>query len=280
LVKNIEIPLHVSGLWIPVKGSDPLSSGSLGAGLNLSLKLVVKKYSVGGECSIYINGVRVLDPHARHICGRTGLNLSLEYASPIGLGYGYAVSASASIGYALLSGLIIEKGFIENYYRYAHEAEVIYNTGLGDVLSIYSGGLNIRIKPGAPGIGSAYQILVDNPSLLAVVLPGYEDTASMLSRISRETYEYGSKLFEALINDPCLESYFEKAEAFTRRIFDYKYVDELLGSVKNMVVGYYRKKQALIIWVEDEYVDELYSYLNGYGLETYRASVEKNPPRP
>ena len=273
----IKAPLHVSGLWFPVLKSNIRESGSLGAGLNLSLYLVVKDYSVGDDCEIIVNDQSVLLDHAKYVCNKTNTALKARFTSPIDLGKGYAVSAAAVLAYSVLSGLLRGSGFIEDYASYAHEAEIIYRTGLGDVLAIYYGGAEIRVKPGAPGIGAVKHLIIrDEPCILACVLPGGEDTPAMLSRITSETYSYGKKLLEELIENPTLEAFFEKAQLFTRRIFNYNMVDELLKRAKRGLIGYYRKKQALIIWVEREYVEDIASYLAENKLYCLKTSIDSN----
>ncbi|OYT38519.1 MAG: pantothenate kinase [Desulfurococcales archaeon ex4484_58] len=271
----VRVPLHVSGIWIPVlRENDVRGSGSLGAGLNLSLYLVVRDYSVGDRCRIRVNGREVLVDHARYICSRTGVELRVNMESPVDLGRGYAVSAASLLAYSILSGLLKGSGFLEEYASYAHEAEIIYRTGLGDVLAIYYGGVEVRVKPGSPGIGVVKHIVVkEKPCILACVLPGGENTPSMLKRITSEIYSYGKRLLEELIENPTLESFFDKARLFTRMIFNYKEIDELLRN-RNGLINYYRKKQALIIWVEREYINDLIEYLTENKLYCIETSID------
>ena len=50
----------------------------------------------------------------------------------------------------------------------AHNAEVNCKTGLGDVLASFHGGFEIRVKPGAPGIGNVEKIITDKISVIMI----------------------------------------------------------------------------------------------------------------
>jgi len=247
----LRIPLHISGIWVPFEAGDLRSSGSIGAGINLTLYLEVIDYSTSDVCSISVNGRDVFRDHARYICGKTGIRVSARMRSLIEPGMGFAVSAAAVLAYCLLHASVVGRGFVEDYATLAHEAEVLYKTGLGDVPAIYYGGLEVRVKPGAPGIGVVKRIVVGfKPCLIACVLPGFESTPEMLNRLSREDYEYGEKLLRELVENPSLETFFEKAQLFTRRVFEYSAVDRAVEGYRSSIVGFFRKKQALVAWVE------------------------------
>ena len=268
----IEIPLHVSGIWIPVVHNDPKRTGSLGAGVNLDLYVKLKRYRID-KCYIILNGRPVLVEHSVHVCRSTGMELGVELESPVELGVGYGVSAASTLAHALTTGLI-RREELEKYAVLAHEAEVLYGTGLGDVIAEYYGGLEIRIKPGAPGIGVIEKINVrDHVEILACILPGAESTPHMLRRISDGVYKYGYRLWRELVDNPSIEEFFEKARLFTRMIFDYKIVNEILNGWISRVNGFYRKKQALIIWIERDVVDDLYDHVVSYGLKCYKTSI-------
>jgi len=50
--------------------------------------------------------------------------------------------------------------------KIAHNAEVNCKTGLGDVLASFHGGFEVRVKPGAPGIGTVEKISTDKISVI------------------------------------------------------------------------------------------------------------------
>ncbi len=273
----IKIPLHVSGLWYPIYRDNPLYTGSIGAGLNLELYLIVQGIEENkNRCGILLNDELVLRKHSRIVCSSTNTDIFVKEYSPVGLGIGYGVSAASLIGLSMSKLLVRNKpdATLERSVWPAHIAEVVEGTGLGDVIAEYYGGIEIRVKPGPPGIGVVEHIFPRRkPCILASILPGEITTPLMLKMISSETYVFAKKLLEKLLEEPVLENLFEYSNMFTRRIFDYSSVDKVLERYRGKIIGYYRKKQALIVWIEDEWVDEIYEYLNNY-FKTFKTSID------
>jgi len=71
---------------------------------------------------------------------------------PVGYGLGSSGAVALSLSFALDQALEtkLEKTMIG---QIAHNAEVNCKTGLGDVLASYHGGIEIKVKNGATGIG-------------------------------------------------------------------------------------------------------------------------------
>lgn len=271
---KIKVPLHISGIWIPYLRDKIRESGSIGCGLNIDLYAELVDYSLN-NCFIVLNNRVVLIDHSNYICNNTGLKLGVKIYSPIDLGNGFGVSAASTLIHALTTAMVKRnENLLVEYTGYAHDAEIIYRTGLGDVISQYYGGVELRLRPGAPGHGVVEKIVIrNNPELIACVMPGVETTPTMLSRIDKSVYKYGEKLLKELFSKPTLDSFFEKSQLFTRKLFDYKKIDELLNEWKSKVNGYYRKKQALVIWCERDWCNELMSYLNKYELICYKVFI-------
>ena len=77
------------------------------------------------------------------------LNIFLEL--PVSQGFGMSASGllSASLAFFEFSN----KGRLDQYVRLAHRLERKYHGGLGDVLGIYLGGVEMRVIAGSPGAG-------------------------------------------------------------------------------------------------------------------------------
>jgi len=86
---------------------------------------------------------------------------------PVGYGLGSSGAVALSLSYALDQVLETKLNRIE-IGKIAHIAEVNCKTGLGDVLASYHGGFEIRVKPGAPGIGKVEKINVGNISVIMI----------------------------------------------------------------------------------------------------------------
>ncbi len=270
---KILVPLHVSGFWHPVKGPSPLYTGSIGAGINLNLYLEAGIQEANPH--LEFNGKIIELDHYDYIVSKTGTRIGVTAKAPFELGKGFGLSAALSLAISLLIAHRVNGYTLEKAARLAHEAEVMYSTGLGDVIAEYYGGLEIRVKPGPPGIGAVEKIPVkENIKLLVASLPGLEYTPQMLSRISADVYNMSYKMVFQLLDNPSVEKFFEYANTFTRKVFEYTFVDEILSVYKNKIIGYYRKKQALIVWIEREWLEEVSEYLRSKNIYPYITTID------
>jgi pantoate kinase len=267
---KIIIPSHVSGIWVPYYGTNSLESGSIGAGLNLSLYM--EAYVVRGPCRVLLNNREVFNDLAEKICLETGLRTETKIISPIDLGLGFGVSAGILIAHALGSYLLANKPSLKALQK-AHVLEVENKTGLGDVIAEYTGGLAIRVKPGAPGVGSAYRVIPrEKLHLVITSLSEMESTPMMLSRMSRETVALGEKLLGKIIETEDVSMFFEYSRCFTSKLFNYELLNNVLSGLRG-VIDYYLKKSALIIWVEKSYINDVIEVLNNRGFKTHYATI-------
>lgn len=90
-----------------------------------------------------------------------------EISVPVGYGLGSSSAVALSLSYALdgALGTNLDRDAIG---RIAHNAEVNCKTGLGDVLASYHGGFEIRVRPGAPGIGKVEKISTGPVSIIVI----------------------------------------------------------------------------------------------------------------
>lgn len=271
----IKVPLHVSGLWIPHYEKDPLRTGSTGAGLNLGLTCVATPEPA--DCSVVLEeGSSLWNSSPSWViqtCGEAGISVRTRVECPVPIRAGFAVSSAIAISHSLASFLLAGKGSMRAL-QHAHRVEVETGGGLGDVLAQYVGGFEIRVKPGAPGVGEAYRVLTpENPALIVGVLRGEEETGGMLKRITQETYEHGADLLTRVIESESLLDFFASAKDFTKRVFDYSRV-QVLERARG-VVGYYLKKSALIVWVEREYMNDVLDIVNGLTVKSFSTTLSQ-----
>lgn len=90
-----------------------------------------------------------------------------EISIPVGYGLGSSSAVALSLSYALDRALGTDLD-AETIGRIAHNAEVDCKTGLGDVLASYHGGFEIRVRPGAPGIGKVEKINAGPVSIIVI----------------------------------------------------------------------------------------------------------------
>ena len=90
-----------------------------------------------------------------------------QISIPVGYGLGSSGAVALSLSYALDQVLETKLDKFE-IGKIAHNAEVKCKTGLGDVLASYHGGFEIRVKPGAPGVGKVEKMDTKNISVIMV----------------------------------------------------------------------------------------------------------------
>lgn len=86
---------------------------------------------------------------ARLLGKSPSFNISINLELPTS--QGFAMSAAGLIAVALACRQYSNRGTKEQYFRICHRIERQNGSGLGDVLGIYAGGVEIRLQPGAPG---------------------------------------------------------------------------------------------------------------------------------
>jgi pantoate kinase len=265
-------PLHVSGLWIPIYSDDPLKTGSIGAGINLSIYAVATGRR--GSCRVLLNNREVFTQHSKVVCSGAGVDVESNIYTPLDLGLGFGVSAATLISHSVYSFTVAGKPFLKAL-QLAHKLEVEGRTGLGDVIAEYTGGLAIRVSPGAPGFGYAYRVIPrGDVRLLAVSIGVPEETPSMLSRMSTSLCEYGEVLLRKVVESEDLMVYFESSRLFTSRLFDYSIVERVVSGL-NGIISYYLKKSALIMWVEREYIGEVIGELERKRLKPIPTTISQ-----
>ncbi|MEM1611901.1 MAG: kinase [Desulfurococcaceae archaeon] len=266
----IVVPLHVSGIWVPYYAENPLEAGSIGAGLNLSLYLNATFQL--GPCSIVLNGESLFSEQAEKICKSAGVNIKTTATAPLTLGRGFGVSAAILIAHSIATHIATSRPLLRALQA-AHVLEVEYGTGLGDVIAEYTGGFAIRLKPGAPGIGFAYRIILrERVDLVVIELGELEPTKAMLSRMKPEDYGLGKVLLEKVIENEDLKTFFECSKRFTSKLFNYTRVGSIVDGLPG-IVDYYLKKSALVVWIEREYAWDILEELRRRGIKALHATI-------
>ena len=166
-------PSHITGFYSEIKDESILKHGSLGAGISIS-KGVTTEVEVyhheRNNLEISINGViskdaivskYVINEFLKRSRRKYFVRIRHQAEVPIGYGMGTSGSAALSLSYALNDALSLGLSDIESA-QIAHKAEIHCKTGLRTVLSEYYGGLCIRLKGGAPGIGKTSVIKINN----------------------------------------------------------------------------------------------------------------------
>ena len=220
-------PAHITGLFRVRDHPNALLKGSLGAGVSLSLgvRTVVRaERAFRWKTSIKINGRNARAPvsaatinlFSKRLDQKYHVNIVHEIGVPVGAGYGAsgagALSLSLALNEATQAGLSkFEAGQV------AHEAEIFCKTGLGTVLAVAHGGLGIRTKPGAPGIGIVKKIPVRENSRVVSFCIGALSTEHYLTdnRIMSKIDHSGEVLLRKLNSHPTVDSFLRLSRQFS-----------------------------------------------------------------
>lgn len=268
---KVVIPLHVTGFWYVVRSYHPLFTGSLGVGLTLDPPLIARVNS-DKDCKLIVNGRCIEYPTVETARKISGLDhcVSIEATSKANLGEGYGLSAALTMAYLTINLLSNSRRFTWNYVAsITHMAEVINETGYGDVIAeVYGGGLVLRTSVGPPGIGAVDVIPVPR-SLRVITIPlGKLATSDMMKSYGENINIVGTEVYRKFIETPSIESFAKLAREFSLRVGMMSYeLDSLLreGLNKHLnngcVLGYFIKKRLLSIICEESCLDDVVTIL-------------------
>ena len=138
---------------------------------------------------------------------------------PIGCGFGSSGAGALSLALALNKVLNLNLSRLEAA-QIAHIAEVECKTGLGTVIAETFGGLEIRVKPGGPGVGEIKPIPNSDDYVVAHLNFGPIYTRGILTdEVFRQRInEYGGKLIDELVRDPTTHNFIEFSRKFAEHI--------------------------------------------------------------
>lgn len=215
------VPSHITGFFAAHRQKETQLSGSIGCGLCLSLGATTTIESTPEiqDTEILLNGALSEAPVSRFVVeelAKEPVRVKTELAMPFGAGFGASGAGALGCAYALNSHF--DLGLTANgAAAVAHEAEVTFRTGLGDVIAQNAGGLVVRLQPGAPGTGridripvpplpvsyvvhgpiSTSQVLSDEKAMLAVNLAGEAALKELLKRPTFTNFMQLSRRFTA-----------------------------------------------------------------------------------
>ena len=212
-------PSHITGFFAARRVDDPVKSGSIGCGLTLDLSAVTS-VRPAEETWIRLNGELSEAPVSRYVVDRLAkspVSVDTILKMPLGAGFGASGAGALSCAYALNS--LFDLGLTSNQTgEAAHVAEVLNGTGLGDVMGQNTGGLVIRLLPGAPGTGKVDRIPIPR-TRVDYIVRGPISTRAVLSdpKVMRDVNTEGEKALKELLARPTLKSFMSLARRFTLR---------------------------------------------------------------
>ncbi|MCD6380937.1 MAG: hypothetical protein J7L50_01245 [Candidatus Odinarchaeota archaeon] len=239
-VAEVFCPGHITGFFeIRDFHEELVKKGSRGAGVSIDKGITTRvKLDEGLKgIHVYINGKRsdapvtkkVVDYFTKEFDLDGGIEINHNSQVPIGCGFGASGAGALSTSFAL--NLVLKSGLTAlEAAKYAHMAEVECRTGLGDVITEYYGGFEIRKREGAPGIGLVDRIIVPkNVSVLCVSIGPLETKSILSDKGMRERINsLGRDMVDVLLKDPTLENLMKLSRKFSE---DVGLMDELMREI-------------------------------------------------
>ncbi len=224
-------PGHITGFFqICDSADDPLFKGSRGAGFSISKGVtttVTVKEASKNSFEIKINGDSSRPaPVSEYVLNHFLSKMHKQYKVtvdhrvdiPVGSGLGSSGAGALSLSLALNEALDLGLTRIEAA-QIAHLAEVECRTGLGTVTAEFYGGLEVRVKAGAPGFGRV--IKIPSKDYLAVFVCYSPLSTSKL--LKNEAFrvrvnEIGGRMVDEIAKSPNPERFMGLSRVFTREV--------------------------------------------------------------
>ena len=227
-------PCHITGFFqILDQPTNPLYAGSRGAGVSLSrgVKTIVKvRKAVKGSLQVKINGFasssaevskHVADAFLSSFKQMNNFEIIIEHHVEVPIGAGFGTSGAGALSLALALNDVFGLGMSTmEAAQMAHVAEVKCKTGLGTVIAETSGGVEVRVKPGALGIGEIKHVPVPKDYVMACLTFGPLPTKKFLTaeETRKRVNEFGGKLVDKLIEEPNVTNFMDFSRQFAEHI--------------------------------------------------------------
>ena len=245
-------PAHVTGFFKAQVGDsqkDLEKLGSMGAGFSIkqgvtTRVIVRKKNNEKKNFRITTNGYQSDKTDVSEFVLNEFLKLGdfsdkffdieHEISVPVGYGLGSSGAVALSLSFALDQALNTNLDRTQ-IGQIAHNTEVNCKTGLGDVLASFHGGFEIRVKAGAPGIGSVEKICADNISVIVICFSPISTNKFIKERLS-QINGLGGKMVNRLLESKDYQHFQDMSLEFA------KYVEVMTPKMQNIVNEFSKNK--------------------------------------
>lgn len=144
-------PGHISGYFRRIEGSDPATTGSIGAGVVIDEG--VRSTVIPAEATsirvIWQEQVSVGSPSIEYALDRLGISARVTTECRLPIGAGFGLSAAALLATLTAANHLFDLNLsADEVAALAHETEVVCRTGLGDVAASQAGGVVCRTGAG------------------------------------------------------------------------------------------------------------------------------------
>lgn len=217
-------PGHVTAFFEVLDHPNPRQKGSRGAGLCLTLgvRTVARvRDAPRPAIDVIVNGRRqkaeVTERVVAKLVGARSHEVKILSETSLPVSQGFGVSAAAALSTSLALNEALGQGLPRaELVAIAHETEVESGTGLGDVVPASLGGMDLRLRPGAPEHADVRTFPV-NADLLLTVLGPEIPTRSILREPARiaAINRVGGALVDEFAEAPTLDRLFGLGIRFT-----------------------------------------------------------------
>jgi pantoate kinase len=254
------------------------------------------------KCIIKINGEVSNAPVTQSVVNqylslvKESYSLRIEHNLEVPMGAGFGVSGAGAFSAAVALnkefGLHMSRNRVATI---AHVAEVENKTGLGDVIAQTFGGIEIRLEPGAPGIGRIDRIIsadgmieAGDLKLLCVSLGPIETKAILSNPVQAERINRaGKEKVEELVKHATIETFLRLSREFmeesgliSEKLKDLlNYIDDL--NRNGLPTSVQALGKSLFTFVESAKSAELLDEIKAYSqdLTAFTCKVDYQGPR-
>ena len=223
-------PAHITGFFkAELDKEDSKQLGSLGAGFSIQkgVKTTVTvrertKHDIS-DFAIKVNGFESGDMRvselvlSRFSVKGKFIDVTHDIDVPVGYGFGCSAAVALSLSIALNDALDCRLTKIQ-VAQIAHDIEIECRTGLGDVLASYHGGFEVRVKPGAPGIGQVKKINSKEKRDVIIICFNPISTKKFLKEKISSINGLGGKMVKKLIESNDTEEFQDMSLKFAKYV--------------------------------------------------------------
>jgi pantoate kinase len=223
-------PAHITGFFkAELDNKDSKQLGSLGAGFSIQkgVKTTVTvrektKHDIS-DFAIKVNGFESGDMRVSELVlskfsvkGKF-IDVTHDIDVPVGYGFGCSAAVALSLSIALNDALDWKLTKIQ-VAQIAHDIEIECRTGLGDVLASYHGGFEVRVKPGAPGVGQVKRINSKEKRDVIIICFNPISTKKFLKEKISSINGLGGKMVKKLIESNDTEEFQDMSVKFAKYV--------------------------------------------------------------
>jgi len=217
-------PGHITAFFVGYDDLNPFRKGSRGAGICTTLGIhTVARAKEAREQSIevFINDepakAESTERAARLLLGNSQYEVKVLQKQQLPVSQGFGMSGAGALSTVLALDEALGMGRKrDELLGLAHRSDVESGTGLGDVMPQGVGGMDLRVKPGAPPYGLVKKFEVDTELLLcAVGSPLIKASVLGSPAVMEKIRAVGLRCLDEFEKRPSLDSLFDLGRAFS-----------------------------------------------------------------